>query len=284
MAIPNDYSTMGNWAVMLNPDANIDRHGHKRTVQMEVLSLGFPRTATLSMSEALQILGCQNPYHYVDVFKNVKDADMWQEALAWKSEKREDVDWRRHFNSLLGHCAAVTDVPSITMWRELIEAYPEAKVVLVERDEDKWFRSFETLVEGILNPLGRYILRFTDPLWFGRISNLGAGWVQVMFGTKDLTQIKKDARSVYRSHYAAVRATVPKENLLEYQLGSGWEPLCKFLEKPVPSVAFPHRNEANALQQAFGILIGKALKHSAMNAALVVAVGAVLFALRNHWP
>jgi len=30
-----------------------------------------------------------------------------------------------------------------------------------------------TLLEGVLNPFGRYVLRFTDPWWFGRIINRG---------------------------------------------------------------------------------------------------------------
>lgn len=36
------------------------------------------------------------------------------------------------------------------------------------------------------------------------------------------------------------------DRLLEYELGTGWEPLCKFLGKPVPSVPFPHVNESAA--------------------------------------
>jgi hypothetical protein len=43
-----------------------------------------------------------------------------------------------------------------------------------------------------------------------------------------------------------VRKTVPKERLLEVELGSGWEPLCKFLGKRIPDQPFPHVNEAAA--------------------------------------
>lgn len=41
-----------------------------------------------------------------------------------------------------------------------------------------------------------------------------------------------------------VRKMVPRENLLEYQIQDGWEPLCKFLGKNIPSeVPFPNGND-----------------------------------------
>ena len=43
-------------------------------------------------------------------------------------------------------------------------------------------------------------------------------------------------------HNAYVMATVPKENLLVWNLKEGWEPLCKFLNKPIPSDPIPHDN------------------------------------------
>lgn len=42
--------------------------------------------------------------------------------------------------------------------------------------------------------------------------------------------------SKYRAHNAAVKALVPKEKLLIYRIGDGWEPLCKFLGKPIPGM------------------------------------------------
>lgn len=39
-----------------------------------------------------------------------------------------------------------------------------------------------------------------------------------------------------------IRGMVPKERLLEWYIGDGWEPLCKFLGKPIPDEEFPHVN------------------------------------------
>lgn len=68
---------------------------------------------------------------------------------------------------------------------------------------------------------------------------------------------------------------MPKEKLLEYQLGSGWEPLCEFLGKPVPDVPFPHLNELKDLQALFERYGLEALKHSTVNLGLLLAVAVV---------
>lgn len=43
-------------------------------------------------------------------------------------------------------------------------------------------------------------------------------------------------------HCNMIRGLVPKERLLEWNVGDGWEPLCKFLDKQVPDDEFPHVN------------------------------------------
>ncbi|CAJ2505018.1 Uu.00g124120.m01.CDS01 [Anthostomella pinea] len=179
MTTQADYDRLGGWAVMLNPDAGIDRHKCTRTIPMEVLSLGFSRTATLSMQEAFSFLGYPDPYHYSSIFANIKDPDM-------------------EFDQLLGHCGAVTDAPAVCFRRELTEAYPEAKVVLVERDEDRWYKSFEGVLEGVLDPFLVCVLRFTDPFWLGRIVNVGMLWIEGFTGSTDLQQARANARAAYR--------------------------------------------------------------------------------------
>jgi hypothetical protein len=42
--------------------------------------------------------------------------------------------------------------------------------------------------------------------------------------------------------------TVPEEKLLVMDIKEGWEPLCKFLGKPIPSEPFPHVNESDAVK------------------------------------
>lgn len=40
-----------------------------------------------------------------------------------------------------------------------------------------------------------------------------------------------------------VRATVPEDRLLVFDVRQGWEPLCRFLDVPVPDEPFPHIND-----------------------------------------
>jgi hypothetical protein len=50
-------------------------------------------------------------------------------------------------------------------------------------------------------------------------------------------------KQTYLQHYDEVRNLVPKGRLLEYQVQQGWEPLCKFLDVPIPHAAFPEGND-----------------------------------------
>jgi hypothetical protein len=58
----------------------------------------------------------------------------------------------------------------------------------------------------------------------------------------------------YDSHIENVRRVVPKENLLEFQPGQGWHPLCEFLGKPVQSGPYPHLNDAqDAMRKEYSL-------------------------------
>lgn len=273
---------------MLNPDKNIDRRTCRRVVPLEVLNVGPPRTGTLSMAEAYRMLGYQNPYHFASILENAKDSDMWQEALDAKFNNPTGTKkqyGRAEFDMLLGDTAAVTDTPCMIFWKELIEAYPEAKVVLVERDEEKWLASTKVLIDGTMNPILCYVLRYTDPSITGRMLGLGLTWTRYWFGVSGFmtaSKVMQNARRTYRNHYADIRAGVPKEKVLGFRLSDGWEPLCKFLGKEVPDEPFPHRNDATALNKAFEMFLKGALVRSLKNLALVSVVGLVLVGMFKY--
>ncbi|KAK5937440.1 hypothetical protein PMZ80_010447 [Knufia obscura] len=283
MATAEDYERLGAWAVILNPDLNIDRRQCTRQVPMQVLSLGAPRTATLSMKEAYETLGLPC-YHYASIFANCRDADMWNDALDAKFKPGSGKQFgKKEFDQLLGHCAAVTDVPSVIFLRELLEAYPDVKVVLVDREQEKWLTSMRTLIGGILSPVNQYVVKNVDSKRTGRILHLADKWISCWFGIEGKLTVDKvleRAPELYKTHYESIRAAVPRERLLEYKLGSGWEPLCEFLGKDVPGVAFPHRNDAETLDRAFGQLVKTGLKSAGKGlgmAGVVVAVVGVLW-------
>lgn len=283
MTTKADRDRLGVLASMQQQDHNIDRRNCRRIVPMQVLSLGAPRTATLSMREALLTLGYAEPYHFASVLHNVKDADMWLDAIDAKYNPRSTKKpfGKAEFDQLLGHSSAILDVPPILFWRELMEAYPEAKVVLISRNEESWLRSYQVLIRGILNPVGRYILRYTDPYVYGRITQLGYLSNKHFLGlTGPLTIETAMAYGIegYRAHYEEIRRTVPPERLLEYQLGTGWEPLCKFLGKEdIPKIPFPHQNDGSTLQRSMKAYIKMSMIRSLRNAAVVLGMGASLY-------
>jgi hypothetical protein len=57
------------------------------------------------------------------------------------------------------------------------------------------------------------------------------------------------AIGVYEAHNAEVRATVPAERLLEFEVTQGWEPLCAFLGVDVPDEPFPVSNSTESFQE-----------------------------------
>src|ERR1700755_877814 len=99
---------------------------------LSVIGAGFGRTGTLSLKLALEQLGFGPCYHMVEVFKTPKAPGYWEAAADGRP-----VDWDQVFE---GYRATV-DWPSATFWRELAEAYPEAKVILTLRDPESWFAS-----------------------------------------------------------------------------------------------------------------------------------------------
>jgi hypothetical protein len=53
---------------------------------------------------------------------------------------------------------------------------------------------------------------------------------------------RENAIKVFDQHNDRVRQTVPPERLLIFDVKQGWEPLCNFLEVPIPDLPFPHKN------------------------------------------
>ena len=58
---------------------------------------------------------------------------------------------------------------------------------------------------------------------------------------------EKNGKRRFHEYYAEVRSLVPPENLLEYKMGEGWQPLCDFLDVPMPDAKkkFPRTNDTD---------------------------------------
>ena len=59
-------------------------------------------------------------------------------------------------------------------------------------------------------------------------------------------QDREAIKSGFIRHYEHIRSIVPKDQLLEHSSRDGWEPICKFLGKPVPNEPYPRVNEGSS--------------------------------------
>lgn len=92
------------------------------------------------MRDALKILGFNECYHQVTLGHNPDDARLWKKALDAKFHGRGKPFEREDWDALLGHCQAVCDLPAIQFAKELMDTYPDARVILTNRDIDSWHK------------------------------------------------------------------------------------------------------------------------------------------------
>jgi hypothetical protein len=272
-------------------EANIDRRKCTRVVPMQVLSLGFARTGTASMHAALTILGYP-AYHGFMMYSNISDVDMFIEGMGAKYFNRHATDdgsevlSREWLDKVFGHVSAITDIPPICFATELIDAYPEAKVILVEREIESWFVSFKKIfVDAVANPVIPWVAwldsGFTGKLWWVGKFGIAEG----MFGSENAEEFERNARTTYRRYYAGLREKLKNQpnRVLEYRLGDGWAPLCRFLEKDVPSVEFPKINETAMMQEKIGIIVVQGVRRVASKAITAIGPFAVVAAAVGLW-
>ena len=197
------------------------------------------------MQAALETLGYGPTIHGFNQWMHVQDTDMWEEGLKAKffPSPSNPAFTRKEFDNLLGDYEIASDFPSIAFAEELIELYPEAKVIIVERDIDSWYKSFhESLITFIFSPVAYAIVAFDRPLV--RFHEMTQMWIRGKFRSNSREELEGKAKLVYKEHYEMIRRITPKERLLDFKLSDGWEPLCKFLGKGVPvGVEFPRIND-----------------------------------------
>ena len=194
---------------------------------LKVIGSGLGRTGTLSTKLALEQLGFGPCHHMVEVFMHPESVPLWIAAGEGKA------DW----DAIFGTYGSMVDHPGCTYWRELMEFYPDAKVLHTVRDPDKWFDSTQATIFSPDSPAAH---QMEGPLktFFSQIF----GW----YGG-DMHD-RAHMVATFRRHTEEVVATVPKDRLLVYEVGQGWEPLCDFLGVPVPDSPYPRENTRQEFQ------------------------------------
>lgn len=222
---------------------------------MDVIGAGLGRTGTASLQIALDTLGFGPCYHMKTLLAEPNRVDHWFETLS-ELDAGRDPAWDRIFS---GFRAAV-DWPTAAFWYELMLRYPRAKVILTVRDAQQWFDSMSRTIAvelgalppppdsdivpaAALNPRPASL-----PLALSVIR-------QRVFG--DRMQDRRHAIEVFDAHNNRVTATIPASRLLVFDVADGWEPLCRFLEVPVPPEPFPRVNSVSE----FWTMVGAEQRH-----------------------
>ena len=161
---------------------------------------------------------------------------------------------------------------------ELIEAYPDAKVVISQRDFEKWYTSYSNTVGKRVKSWKLFALGFVDPFFLGKWNPMVGAMMAGLFGDKGISD-KENMREKYNALHDEVRRVVPKDRLLEYHLGDGWGPLCKFLGKEVPKESFPFVNETAEFEERVHVIEKTAIKRVVRNAAPIAGA----MALASAW-
>lgn len=190
---------------------------------LEVIGAGFGRTGTLSLKYAVEELLGGPCHHMYEVMHNREQWPLWLEAV-----EGENPDWDRIYQ---GYSAAV-DWPTAFYFEELVEKYPESKVILTMRDFESWY---ESMIHTIFYEMTKYwwVKMFTQNAFQKMARKM------ILVKTFELKHFDIDfARKVYEEHIERVRAVVPKNRLLEFNVAQSWQPLCDFLDVKAPEKPF----------------------------------------------
>jgi len=163
-----------------------------------------------------------------------------------RGEPGQQFDWEKVF----ARYTAAVDNPASCVWRELMVAYPEAKVILTlhPRGSEAWY---ESTVETIYFTESKWqfkVLELTTP--FGR--KMGELCHKLIWGRAHRGTMRNRAEAIafYQHHIEEVKAAVPPDRLLVFSVDQGWKPLCSFLGVPEPGAPFPNVNDRTEIKAA----------------------------------
>ena len=189
---------------------------------LSVVGAGLGRTGTTSLKLALEQLGLGPCYHMFEVFKNPAAPGYWEAAADGGA-----TDWELVFAGY----ASTVDWPSATFYETLADVYPDAQVILTERDPEGWWRSTQATIFNWDAP-GANV---PEPFLHMAQKVIGALFDQRIHDHDHVIE-------VFKRHNARVREVIAPERLLVYDLADGWAPLCAFLDVPVPDGPMPKAN------------------------------------------
>jgi hypothetical protein len=193
---------------------------------LKVIGTGVGRTGTYSLKLAINQLGLGPCHHMEEVlFNQPGQVPLWAAAASGRP------DWKAIYD---GYESAV-DWPTAGFFRELSEIYPSAKFILTHRSPESWTQSFsETIYKLVAEK--------------DNAPEAMKAWLDMAVGVIARTGFpsgldRAGLMKAFTVHNDAVKAAIPAHQLLVYQVKEGWDPLCAFLDVPIPAEPFPRTND-----------------------------------------
>jgi hypothetical protein len=217
---------------------------------MKLIGAGLPRTATTTQMIALEMLGLPC-YHMRDMMSDRATA-----VPQWRAALEGNGPWDELFEGK----ESVVDWPGSYHWRELMDVYPDAKVLLSVRSPESWVKSMSDTISQVFvgDTLMHHLARaqyHVDPDF--------AGWIDVMSDMWDASGVtvggdEQKMASTMEEWNQKVIDAVPADRLLVWHPKDGWEPLCELLGLDVPDTPVPNVNDTENFQT--NLIMGPAIE------------------------
>ena len=202
----------------------------------------------MSLKGAIEELGFPC-FHMIDLITGEnrdRDLPYWI-----KIANDEPVDWDEVFEPW----EATVDWPAASRWEQLIEAFPDAAVLLNYRDFDGWYKSVENTILAVKQAARAGELR-EDANREGPKPELWGVIEQLIWqgDFQDKFEDREWVRQMYFDRMETIKSTVPSNRLIVWELGTdGWEPICEALGVDVPDKPFPRLHDTNEFRTEFGL-------------------------------
>ena len=209
-------------------------------MSIQIIGAGFPRTGTNTLKRSLETLGYNKTYHMKELLVKPENLHYWTTL-----DNTGTTDW----DGLYEGYAASVDFPAYPYYKEHLKRYPDAKIILTVRPFEKWYTSIHSTIwqagpQTIGEKLGMMAKMAFNPRLRKVIKCVKLAKKKVFAEQmQGRFEDKAFAEKTFHQHIEDVKAYVPADKLLIYDVSDGWAPLCKFLDKPVPSEPLPHLNK-----------------------------------------
>ncbi|KAI1827575.1 P-loop containing nucleoside triphosphate hydrolase protein [Xylaria intraflava] len=242
--------------------------------KVQVICAGYSRTGTSTMALAVEKLLGGPFFHGGTQTLNREDAYCKKWVDVYEARKRGDKEvMMKLLREVTAGFVGVGDLPILDFIPELMELYPEAKVVLVEREPDRWLESVKVVSRAANKPwLPYFVWVVPGWRWFPvLVRHYGEGARRIL--ALEPRQGVKPETKLLINYNNMVKDIVPREKLLVMELKQGWEPLCKFLGVPVPNEPLPRANDTAAATEISNYVTRRLVQIWTMGLGTTAALG-----------